>query len=83
MTFATGGSGAVSHVRMGTWFGPDFEDGVLTIYQAFSGVQDEDVVEIDMEEQSAYWANAFLSDGILDLVFVETAEQNGDILEVT
>lgn len=74
----TGSSGALI-----CWIYPQVIGTTLQIEQVFSGVQDEDVVEIDMEEQSVYWANAFLSDGILDLVFVETAEQNGDILEVT
>ncbi len=74
----TGSSGSLI-----CWIYPQVIGTTLQIEQVFSGVQVLDAVEIDLEAESAYWANAFHSDGVLELVFAETAEPDGNILEVS
>lgn len=64
------------------WAFPKFENGVLSIFQLFSGVQSGDTVEMDMETESAFWANNIVHDGVLSLVFAQTEPQMGNTLEV-
>lgn len=66
-----------------TWLFPEQDGNLLTLPQVFSGVQSGDVLEVDTEETSVYWANNFITDGALELVFAETATPNGTILEVS
>lgn len=75
-------TGTASAAKMYAWFFAEFENAKLSIIQAFSGIQSGNVLEIDLEEESAYWANATVTDGALNLVFAETATQNDTILEV-
>lgn len=67
---------------LSTWFLPEYADGTLSIFQVFSGVQSGDTVEIDCEENSAYWAKNMVTAGVLGLVFTETVTQTGNTLEV-
>lgn len=64
------------------WFLSVYTDGTLHILQAISGVQSENTVEIDMEDESVYWANAFVRDGVADLVFAQTEPQTSGELEL-
>ena len=73
----------VSHrAPLYAWFFAEQDGDTLYIPQVFSGVQSGNTVEIDMETESAYWANAFNRDGVLELVFAETATPNDNTLEV-
>lgn len=73
----------VSHrARLYSWVLPERNGNDLTIYQTFSGIQSGSVLEIDLEAESAYWANAFVSDGVMHLVFAETATQTYNELKV-
>lgn len=73
----------VSHIaRLYAWFLAEQSGNELKLFQVFSGVQSGNVLEIDLEEESTYWANATVTDGALNLVFAETATQNDTILEV-
>jgi len=65
-----------------TWFLPEYEDGALTIFQVFSGVQSADTVEVDLEEDSVYWANNINQNGVLSLVFAQTDPQTENELKV-
>lgn len=65
-----------------TWAFPVYENGVLSVSQLFGGVQSGDTVEMDMETESAFWANAFNKDGVLSLVYAQTEPQAGNTLEV-
>lgn len=55
-----------------SWMLPEVTDDTLTIYQLFSGIQSGDSVEFDMEEESAFWANAVQTGDVLNLVFANT-----------
>lgn len=68
--------------RASWWFLPEQVGDTLELLQVFSGIQDGETVEIDMETESAYWANAFVEDGTLNLVFAETATQTDNSMEV-
>lgn len=73
----------VSHIaRLYAWFLAEQSGNELKLFQVFSGIQSGNVLEIDLETESAYWANAIVTDGALNLVFAETATQNDTILEV-
>lgn len=64
------------------WFLPEQTVGTLSLFQVFSGVQSGNTLEIDMEAESVYWANAFANNGVLDLVFAAETTQTNNILEV-
>ena len=64
------------------WFLAEQTGGTLSLFQVFSGVQSGNVLEIDMETESVYWANAFVHDGAMDLVFAAETAQTDNILEV-
>lgn len=65
------------------WFLTEHEDEkTLYIPQVFSGVQSGDIIEIDLETDSTYWANASNNGGVLLLAFAETAIQTNNNLEV-
>lgn len=68
------------------WFKPEVIDKGLMLFQVFSGVQRggelQDVLEIDLEETSAYWANAKVTNGVLDLIYAQAEPQNDITLEV-
>lgn len=66
-----------------TWFFAELTDGTLSLFQVFSGVQSGNTLEIDMETESVYWANPFVHDGVLELVFAADTAQTDNILEVT
>lgn len=70
------------HARLFAWFAYEQEGDTLTMYQVFSGVQSGDALEVDLEEESVYWANAFVIDDTMYLIFAETTTQNNNILEV-
>ena len=65
------------------WFLSEQIGSTLSIFQAFSGVQSRNTLEIDMEEESVYWADAFANNGVLELVFAAETAQTDNILEVT
>ena len=66
------------------WFLTEREDeNTLYIPQVFSGVQSGTMIEIDLETDATYWANAFNNGGVLYLVFAETAIQTNNNLEVS
>lgn len=73
---------AVHHAPLASWFLPERDGDTLRFHQVFSGVQSGNVLEVDLEAESAYWANAKVTDGTLNLVFAETATKNNTILEV-
>lgn len=73
---------AVHHAPLASWFFPEQDGNTLRFYQVFSGVQSGNVLEVDLETESVYWANAKVTDGTLNLVFAETATPNDTILEV-
>jgi hypothetical protein len=64
------------------WFLSVFTDGTLELFQVMSGVQSGHTVEIDMEAESVYWANAFVHDGTANLVFAQTEPQTSGELEL-
>jgi hypothetical protein len=64
------------------WFFPEYTDGTLRIFQAISGVQSGNAVEIDTETENVYWANAFVRDGVANLVFAQTEPQTSGELEL-
>lgn len=64
------------------WFAPEIIDGILYVYQAFSGVQDYDCLEMDCEDESVYWANAIVDGDCLRLTFASEATKDNDDLEV-
>lgn len=64
------------------WFFPEYTDGTLQIFQSVSGVQSGNAVEIDTENESVYWANAFVRDGVANLVFAQTEPQTSGELEL-
>jgi hypothetical protein len=64
------------------WFFPEYTDGTLQIFQSVSGVQSGNTVEIDTESESVYWANAFVRDGVANLVFAQTEPQTSGELEL-
>ena len=68
--------------RLSCWYPYEQDGDTLSMTQIFSGVQNYDTLEIDLEETSAYWANAFNENGVMTLVFAQTEPQNGNILEV-
>jgi hypothetical protein len=72
----------VSSAGLATWIFPEYADGVLTIFQVFSGVQSADTVEVDLEEDSVYWANNTVKNGVLSLVFAQTEPQTDNELKV-
>ena len=73
----------VSHIaRLYAWFLAEQNGNELKLFQAFIGIQSGDVLEIDLEEESAYWANATGTDGTLNLVFAETVTPADKTLEV-
>ena len=57
-----------------------FENGVLTIYRAYSATQEDDVLNLS-GTASESWAE--LVDGILTIYQANAATQDGDNLEVT
>lgn len=65
-----------------TWFLSEYTDGTLHIFQAVSGVQTGNSVEIDTESESVYWANALVRDGVANLVFAQTEPQTSGELEL-
>ena len=65
------------------WFLPEQTDNTLSLFQVFSGVQSGNALEIDMETESVYWANPFVHDGVMELVFAAYTAQTDNILEVT
>lgn len=65
------------------WFLPEQTDNTLSLFQVFSGVQSGNALEIDMETESVYWANPFVHDGVMELVFAAETAQTDNILEVT
>lgn len=66
------------------WFLTEHEDeNTLYIPQVFSGVQSGTMIEIDLETDATYWANAFNNGGVLHLSFAETAIQTNNNLEVS
>ena len=67
---------------MNWWFMPEQNGNRLKIFQPFSAIQTGNRVAIDMETESAYWANAHLEGNRLKLVFAETATQTDNRLEV-
>ena len=68
--------------RLYSWCLPEVDGDSVKLFQIFSGVQNYDTLEIDLEEESAYWANAFNENGVMTLVFAQTEPQSGNILEV-
>lgn len=68
--------------KLYSWFLAERNGNELNVNQVFSGVQSGEVLEIDLEVESAYWANARVADGTLDLVFAETTIPAGNTLEV-
>jgi len=64
------------------WYLPEYADGALHIFQCVSGIQSSDTVEIDMETESAYWANAFVRDGVANLLFAQTEPHTSGELEL-
>ena len=74
----------VTHsAKLATWFLPEQDGDTLRFYQVFSGVQSGNVLEIDLEAESAYWANATNKGGVLGLVFTESVTRTGNTLEVS
>lgn len=65
-----------------TWFLPEQTGNRLSLFQVFSGVQSGNALEIDMETESVYWANPFVHDGVMELVFAAETAQTDNILEV-
>lgn len=65
------------------WFLAEQTGGTLSLFQVFSGVQSGNALEIDMETESVYWANPFVHDGVMELVFAAETAQTDNILEVT
>lgn len=65
-----------------TWFLSEYTNGTLHIFQAVSGVQSGNAVEIDTESESVYWASAFVRDGVANLVFAQTEPQTSGELEL-
>ena len=65
-----------------TWVLPECADGVLSIFQIFSGIQSGDTVEVDMETESSYWETNIIQDGVLSLVFAQTEAQTDNELKV-
>ena len=73
----------VTHsAKLYSWYLSELDDTTLSIFQGFSGVQSGEVLEIDLETESVFWANAMVTDGTLNLVFAETVTPNDTILEV-
>lgn len=73
----------VSHIaRLYAWFLSEQNGNELKLFQSFSGIQSGDVLEIDLEAESAYWANATVTDGTLNLIFAETVTRADKTLEV-
>ena len=73
----------VTHsAKLYSWYLSELDDTTLSIFQGFSGVQSGEVLEVDLETESVFWANAMVTDGTLNLVFAETATPNDTILEV-
>ena len=66
-----------------TWFLAEQTGNTLSLFQVFSGVQSGNALEIDMETESVYWANPFVHDGVMELVFTAETAQTDNILEVT
>jgi hypothetical protein len=64
------------------WFLTEYTDGTAHVHQCVSGVQSGNTVEIDMEAESVYWANAFTHDGTANLVFAQTEPQTSGELEL-
>lgn len=65
------------------WFLTEHEDeNTLYIPQVFSGVQSGTMIEIDLETDATYWANATVTNGTLNLVFAETVTPADKTLEV-
>lgn len=64
------------------WFLTEYTNGTAHVYQCVSGVQSGNTVEIDMEAESVYWANAFAHDGTANLVFAQTEPQTSGELEL-
>lgn len=74
--------GVVAEAGLLTWFLPEYENGTLTIFQTFSGVQSGKCLEVDLEEDGVCWANAFNQNGVLSLVFAQTEPQTDNELKV-
>ena len=55
-----------------TWVDPQFEDGVLYIWQAYTANQKDNIVDID------YWVTPIFTDGVLYIQQAESTEQNDD-----
>lgn len=75
-------TGTASGAKMYAWFFAEQNGNELKLFQAFSGIQSGDVLEIDLEAESAYWANATVMDGTLNLVFAQTEPQTNNELKV-
>ena len=73
---------AVHHAPLYAWFLAEQNGNILSVFQAFSGIQSGNVLEIDLEEESAYWANATVMDGTLNLVFAQTEPKTNNELKV-
>ena len=65
-----------------SWCLPDQDGNILQFFQVFSGVQSGNMLEIDFEKDSVYWANAKATDGTLNLVFAQTEPQTDNELKV-
>lgn len=68
--------------RMSFWIEPDVDGYTITIPQVFSGVQNLDVLEIDLESESVYFAQPIVANGIMELKYVSGATKNQYELEV-
>lgn len=66
---------------MGCYFYEQDGDSLL-VYQVFSGVQSRDALEIDRETENEYFANAFVANGVMNLLFVNTASLTDNELEL-
>jgi hypothetical protein len=64
------------------WFYPEQDGDALHFVQAFSGMQTGDTLEIDMEEESRFYANAYADGAAPILSSAETATMTNNTLEV-
>lgn len=74
---------AAHGAKLFAWFLEELEGATLTLHQIYSGIQSGNVLEIDIDAESAFWANAMVTDGTLNLVFAESATPNNTTLEVS
>lgn len=73
----------VSHrAPLYAWFFAEQDGNTLYIPQVFSGIQAGNTLEIDLETESAYWANPIVDGNVMNLNFVYQTTQENDKLEV-